>query len=187
MKYLHINPNNTKDISILNEYIKNGKNLFVLIYLEGCGPCNETRPEWKKIENITKNKYNETDIAIVDIDQSLLKDVKGLNIQPKGFPTMIYVSDNGKVIEDYEDSSIEEKDRSIDSFIKWIETKIDLQKGGKRTKSLRKTRKTKKIKKNKSKKTIKGGKWSLKYKKSINCKRPKGFSQKQYCKYGKKK
>lgn len=27
-----------------------------------------------------------------------------------------------------------------------------------------------------------GGKWSLKYKKSINCNRPKGFSQKQFCK-----
>jgi hypothetical protein len=32
-----------------------------------------------------------------------------------------------------------------------------------------------------------GGKWSLKYKKSINCKRPKGFSQRQHCKYGRKK
>ena len=29
-------------------------------------------------------------------------------------------------------------------------------------------------------------KWSLKYKKSINCSRPKGFSQKQHCKYGRK-
>lgn len=28
--------------------------------------------------------------------------------------------------------------------------------------------------------------WSNKYKKSINCRRPKGFSQKQYCKYGRK-
>ena len=27
-------------------------------------------------------------------------------------------------------------------------------------------------------------KWTMKYKKSINCKKPKGFSQKQYCKYG---
>ena len=27
----------------------------------------------------------------------------------------------------------------------------------------------------------------MKYKKSINCKRPKGFSQKQYCKFGRKK
>jgi hypothetical protein len=29
-------------------------------------------------------------------------------------------------------------------------------------------------------------KWSTKYKKSINCRKPKGFSQKQYCKYGRK-
>ena len=43
-------------------------------------------------------------------------------------------------------------------------------------------------------KSVKGGtrrrkkrRWSNKYKKSINCRRPKGFSQKQYCKYGRKK
>jgi len=29
--------------------------------------------------------------------------------------------------------------------------------------------------------------WSRKYKKSINCRKPKGFSQKQYCKFGRKK
>ncbi len=29
--------------------------------------------------------------------------------------------------------------------------------------------------------------WSTKYKRSINCKKPKGFSQKQYCKYGRKR
>tara|TARA_B100001063_G_C16759138_1_gene554949 strand:- start:1888 stop:2457 length:570 start_codon:yes stop_codon:yes gene_type:complete len=38
----------------------------------------------------------------------------------------------------------------------------------------------------KKKKTNKR-KWSMKYKKSINCKKPKGFSQKQYCKFGRKK
>lgn len=32
-----------------------------------------------------------------------------------------------------------------------------------------------------------GGAWSKKYKKSINCRKPKGFSQRQYCKYGRKK
>ena len=30
-------------------------------------------------------------------------------------------------------------------------------------------------------------KWSNKYKRSINCRQPKGFSQKQYCKYGRNK
>ena len=27
----------------------------------------------------------------------------------------------------------------------------------------------------------------MKYKKSINCKKPKGFSQKQHCKYGRRR
>jgi hypothetical protein len=54
--------------------------------------------------------------------------------------------------------------------------------------------------KNRSRKNRSGGKnrsrknrtikrrrhWSAKYKKSINCKRPKGFSQRQHCKYGRK-
>ena len=33
-------------------------------------------------------------------------------------------------------------------------------------------------------KSKRGGKWSAKYKKSINCQKPKGFSQKQYCYFG---
>ena len=47
--------------------------------------------------------------------------------------------------------------------------------GGKRRS--RKKKMSKKIKKSKRR-------WSVKYKRSINCKRPRGFSQKQYCKYG---
>jgi hypothetical protein len=35
------------------------------------------------------------------------------------------------------------------------------------------------------KKGKRGGAWSAKYKRSINCNRPRGFSQKQYCKYRK--
>ncbi len=47
--------------------------------------------------------------------------------------------------------------------------------------------KNKKGGKNQKTKTKKRRRWSQKYKKSINCKRPKGFSQKQHCKYGRKK
>ena len=43
-----------------------------------------------------------------------------------------------------------------------------------------------KIKKDRYRKGQKGGKWSRKYKRSINCRRPRGFSQKNYCKYGRK-
>lgn len=49
-----------------------------------------------------------------------------------------------------------------------------------------KTRKT--IRKNQTKnKKTRARKWSAKYKRSIDCKNPKGFSQKQYCKYGRGK
>ena len=35
-----------------------------------------------------------------------------------------YITDQGKTIESYEDSGVKTKDRSVDSFINWIEGKI---------------------------------------------------------------
>lgn len=61
--------------------------------------------------------------------------------------------------------------------------------GGKRSTDKRSTDKRNKkcLGGKKSKKCLGGKKsWSEKYKKSINCARPKGFSQKQHCKYGRK-
>ena len=60
-------------------------------------------------------------------------------------------------------------------FIKWIHLKLNEKQKHTIKNNHKKTRKQK------------GGKWSLKYKQSINCKRPKGFSQKQYCKYSRRR
>jgi hypothetical protein len=46
------------------------------------------------------------------------------------------------------------------------------------------TRKKKIMTKGKRKKAQKPQKWSNRYKKSIDCDHPKGFSQKQYCQFG---
>lgn len=185
------------NIDEFNEYLKQGKQIFVLFYMEGCGPCNSTRPEWKKIENVLNQKYkNNNDLVIADIDQELLDKIPLLqSSQPSGFPSMKYMK--GTETQDYEDSSIENKDRTIDSFVDWIESKVSAQqKGGNKRKSNKfyKKNKTNKQKANKSIKTKKnrkykkkGGKWSMKYKKSINCRDPHGFSQKQHCKYGRNK
>ena len=156
MKILHIDSNN-KNTKMFNEYVEQGKHIFVLFYLDGCGPCNATRPEWKKIENALKDKYgkNET-IVIADVDQELLKEIKYLTSQPKGFPTIRYISNKGKTSEDYEDSTdVKEKDRKIDSFIEWIDSKMSKQKGGKRRTKRNRKRKTRNRKsgKRKSKKT----------------------------------
>jgi len=37
-----------------------------------------------------------------------------------------------------------------------------------------------------TKKTAKRRRWSMKYKRSIDCSNPKGFSQRQHCLYGRK-
>ena len=177
--HLHSNQGN---IEQFDKYIQEGKQIFVLIYMEGCGPCNATRPEWKKIENVLDNKYkNNSNIVIADIDQELLSKIPSLKKQPSGFPTMLYINNKGNTIEDYEESNLKLKDRTIDSFVEWIETKINSNSyGGDFKRKTSKRRKT-------FKKGKKGGKWSLKYKKSINCRKPKGFSQRQHCKYGRKK
>ena len=133
MKILHIDPK-TKNTKMFNKYVEQGKHIFVIFYLEGCGPCNATRPEWKKIKNVLKDKYSNNDnIVIADVDQELLKEIKYLTTEPKGFPTLRYISDKGKTSEDYEDCpDLLEKDRKVDSFVKWISLKMSKQKGGKK-------------------------------------------------------
>jgi len=184
MIFLHVEPN-SGNIEELNEYMKDpSKKLFILIHMTTCGPCKATLPEWKKMENVLGNKYNkypnENKMIVADVDQEVMDKLTFLKKEPVGFPTLWYITDKGNNIEEYEDSSIEKKDRTIDSFVDWVESKMP-QKGGK------KTRRNKYLKKKSKSKTRRGGKWSAKYKKTINCRRPKGFSQKQYCKYGRKK
>ena len=178
------NKNPTSD---LDEIIKNNNTkIFMLIHMEGCGPCMATLPEWKKLEHILKKYQYRNDIAVVDIERQTLNNLKTIKNQPNSFPTIRYITNKGKFVENYEDSSVENKDRSIDSFVEWINSKLtDKNYENNFQKKYNKT--FKKNQENKTKKYYGGRKWSLKYKRSINCRRPRGFSQKQYCKYGRKK
>jgi hypothetical protein len=171
--------NDKKKIKNLNNAIKSGKHIFLFIFMDGCGPCNNTKPSWADIKNkMDPYLLKRHDISIVEINQELFKFVENIGKEPMGYPTLRYVYKSKS--EEYEDSEIENKDRSTESFVKWINSKLKKQDGGSRIKSKKYTRKaSKKYKK-------KGGKWSLKYKRSINCKHPKGFSQRQHCKYGRK-
>lgn len=69
-------------------------------------------------------------------------------------------------------------DKQDELKIKYLETMEKQSNGG--TRKRHRERKTRKAKRG-------GRKWSLKYKRTINCNRPRGFSQKQYCKYGRRK
>jgi thiol-disulfide isomerase/thioredoxin len=206
MKVLHINSND--GVENIDKAVKQGKDVFILVFMEGCGPCNAVRPEWAKLESALKQQYHNNDkLVVIDVNKDLLPHIKSIG-SIDGFPTIKYISNRGNTIENYEDSNITKKDRSIDSFINWIESKILDDKIVSTTpasspievyKRISNTYSASARKKSKSKshsqtsssrrksKTQKGGKWSRKYKMSINCRTPKGFSQKQYCKYGRKK
>ena len=209
MVFLEINKKNYASgnpnlIDKLNKHLtRKDDKIFILFYMEGCGPCNATRPEWSKLNNVISNDFlNREDIVIVAVDHELAGKLKNIGKEPNSFPTIRYMTDAGKINENYEDSNILKKDRTIDSFIEWIK----LKSGEKHittseNHSIHKTpthqhhyshakkhNKThNKHLKRKPTRKHHGGKWSLKYKRSINCRKPRGFSQKQYCKYGRKK
>jgi len=118
----NVKPAIVTPIKLLNNYIKSGKHIYLLCYMEGCGPCNATRPEWKKIQNVMEEKYRNkyNDIVVVDIDHELLKYI-ALKIEPVGFPSMKYIAKKGRFMQDYEEANITTKNRTVDSFIEWIE------------------------------------------------------------------
>lgn len=185
-----------EQIEELKSAVKTGKHIFILIYQYGCPPCNATRPEWQKLRKVRMLKGHD-DIVVVDIDKEYNDKLNGYiktdNII--GFPTMRYIK--GTHAENFEDFDIpdQERKRNVAIFSKWIMSKS----GARETPDTREKTAPFKSKNNHSKNLLKGGggssksrkhkkrmqrggKWSLKYKRSINCNRPKGFSQKQHCK-----
>jgi len=125
MHVLHIN--SEKDVHKIDELIEKGNDVFILIYMEGCGPCNAVRPEWAKLERALKQQYANNDkLVIVDVNKDFLSKIKNIDESKiVGFPTMKYFTNYGKKIEDYDDSSFLDKgERNVDTFINWIDSKI---------------------------------------------------------------
>jgi thiol-disulfide isomerase/thioredoxin len=130
MVFLHIRKENAKkEGAELNRLLREKKPVFALIYMEGCGPCNATRPEWSKLKHLPALARRQ-DIVIVDIDKDYIEDIPLLKENIHGFPTLRYFTEGGKKMEEYEDSSISKKDRTVDSFVEWIESKAAPPKKG---------------------------------------------------------
>ena len=183
-------------IEFLNDGHKKNHHCFVLIYLVGCGPCNMTKPEWKKVANSFDYRDDNKGIVMAHIDQNNLDQIRPIvgNYPISGYPTMLHV--HGNKIIPYEESHIKNKNRTAESFKEWINKYVKMS--GVNNNSNRESKMERlhrpllsmsissRSRKRSKKRGQTGGKWSLKYKKSINCKRPKGFSQRQHCKYGRK-
>ena len=124
MPVFHI-PNSApkQDISSVNDYLQSENPSFVLLYMDGCGPCSETHPQWKKMEKKFSNNEN---IGIFDIEMSNLDNIqhKNLTKDVTGFPTMRYVK--GNICEDYEKCNGITTDRSYNSFLECRRKKFDI-------------------------------------------------------------
>jgi hypothetical protein len=122
MVFLHINKSNHLNlVPKLNKAITRPKtHVFILYHMQGCMPCLQTIPEWKKIQNVLTNTNS---IIVIDIDKDYTAGIKNIGSPLNGFPTIRYMTNQGAVIENYEDSNIATKDRTIDSFMEWIKSK----------------------------------------------------------------
>ena len=180
------NDDNKKNMEIFKQHISSGKQGFLFLYMDGCGPCNMTKEAWKDInKHIKKQHLTNSNIVVAEINKSLFEEMENIGAEPMGFPTLRYINNNGKIVEEYESS------RTPQAFAQWIESKISKPQFRKQIQSRKVHRKYpvyRKTKHNYHKRKIimRGGKWSMKYKKSIDCKNPKGFSQRQHCNYGRK-
>ena len=138
-------------------------NIFMFIFMDGCGPCNAMKPEWVKIKSKLTDKYpNRDDVVIIsmnmlflnELESELTKSGKKSIGEIVGFPTIKYIK--GNKIDEYTGS------RESDIFVSWVAEKIPELKtngtsvsntvGGKRTKKCKKINKSKKSRKSKKSK-----------------------------------
>jgi hypothetical protein len=169
-------PNYKNLLTKFNDGVKAGKHTFLFLFMDGCGPCKDTKPNWNNIKKYLKKEHAQNgEIVVAQINQNLFKELQNVGKEPMGYPCFRYIKNH--TTEEYENCGIAKTDRSAESFTEWIDSKL---KG-------RAINKTKKAHQDGGRKPIKrglkrGGKWSLKYKRSINCRHPKGFSQRAHCK-----
>lgn len=175
----------------LNKLFNEGKDIFLLIYMEGCGPCNATRPVWcnliglndsceakddKHMNNLSEKIRNNSNVAVVQYNKDLLsklsKELEEKIGSIDGFPTMKYINKD-KATKDYNG------ERSTLKLSEWMEKILSEKSGGRRSRKSRKggiTRKKshskmckksrksyKKCSKNRKKtRKSKGGCWGMK-------------------------
>ena len=144
-----IKPSNKEHTKHVNNDIKDGKHVFVFVFMDGCGPCNETIPQWdamrSRINNFGPN------LSVSRIDKDLFGDLNNAGEEPMGYPTLRYI--NNGTVQDYEKSGLSEPKRETGSFLEWIKSKIKSS-----SSSRKKNKQSKKNKKSKKKKTRKSRK-----------------------------
>lgn len=154
MPVYHLSKNASPEIvDSVNAFLQSEHPAFVLFYMDGCGPCAATRPEWMRLED---DFADDDMMGIIDIEMSKMQDLHNKKLQENvaGFPTLRYIRDGH--CEDYEACDGITKDRSYRSFVEWIKKKEgkktrgasrggDVQMGGRRASRRYMTRRRRRV------------------------------------------
>jgi thiol-disulfide isomerase/thioredoxin len=137
--------NKSNEPEIFTQAYNNGKNVFVLVYMNGCPYCEPILPLWDNIDEEiqTQDKYKllNDKIKLTKIEKEDLNKVKDLINKIESFPTFLHM---GKGIK----TTKHNPDRDYDSLMTWI-TKLSNNnvKGGKKKRNTKRKKNTKKKKK----------------------------------------
>ena len=88
VKRININTIDESDaedkITQFTDGVKDGKHIFLFLFMDGCGPCNSTKENWKNIlgENGTLDKkhIDNDDIIVAQINKDLFEKIKDFDV-----------------------------------------------------------------------------------------------------------
>jgi len=114
----------SNNVQMIDKLIEEGKTVFVLVYMNGCGPCKKTRPVWGEIKGVFGEHHTHyPDIVIADVDSKLLPALKYIG-PVRGVPTMRVISEKGKVVEDSQTFQSKFAPRTLGFLVDWVMSKI---------------------------------------------------------------
>ena len=125
------------------------KHTFVMFYMNGCGPCNQTKPLWME----TAKYFNGLKIPSKKQKEGLIicaiesKFANLINKDINGYPTFCYYL-NGQL----QPNDNFKAERSVQEFVNWINKAGEKKSGGK-------TKKRRPIKKSRNRSAPKKRKW----------------------------
>lgn len=95
-----------------NEHFNNNKTEFIMFYVDWCGHCKNTKPEFQKLMDMG---VQGVDIKMLNAEKEGEKRAKEMNVE--GYPTIVLVTEDGS-------TQTCNTERNVDSWKNWIEERV---------------------------------------------------------------